>query len=676
MLPIISSILNRLVVTEHLKLTPPIFSEAKDKWVQVTETGRVLGFLGFDIDLPDNEETVSSFLEELASSPACGFQVGVRTWREEAEAATWKQGVEGSALQDALISRRRAFLQEQASISQQNFLIVQVELGQTNEANREEMLQQELVLASMFVMSLAAVYHIPIRPQVYDMLVSKNEGQDVAVQLDPQKEILVPARLTAALQEFSAATKAPYQVALTGVKSQDQLYARCVIRVFYGESCDGTIARNLPILRSCLRRHGLAVQGGSSQDPMTWPRLSRSLSCLPVEALSSYVPAVRLMGQPPSKGGVPLISRSGQLRTFDPFAGNQNANVFLGGQAGAGTTFLAKDILVQHLSSSEDTAAWVIDEYHQYSQLADALEGTVVKIDGETAGVDVLGALSSKEALEDNQVLVIRWLEMLAKPSFSVSEDHKVLWGLVLAKALSSTTALSLSTFVDHLKQEQHPLAQESSLAFEGYLKGELAGYFLHSVVLPDASFTVLDLSSVESLPYSVRPALAQSAAALVHLKWYSQRNTPQKKLLFVDDEGVGDVNLLQCTLRQARKYNGGVVIVGRLYAICNKGHLQEASSLFQYILAMRGNAYSLEGLPFVPASVLKAIEALRVVVNEYAEVMLIEPEGHTAFKFCVDALTAALYDSRPALVGQYRELRQQGMAPLEALTVMAKAKS
>ncbi len=186
MLSVISSILNRLVVTEHLKLTSPVFSEAKDKWVQVTETGRVLGFLGFDIDLPDNEETVSSFLKELASSPACGFQVGVRTWREEAEAATWKQGVEGSALQDALISRRRAFLQEQASISQQNFLIVQVELGQVNEANREEMLQQELVLASMFVMSLAAVYHIPIRPQVYDMLVSKNEGQDVAVQLDPQ----------------------------------------------------------------------------------------------------------------------------------------------------------------------------------------------------------------------------------------------------------------------------------------------------------------------------------------------------------------------------------------------------------------------------------------------------------------------------------------------------------
>lgn len=663
---LLTKLINTLTPSSR-SLSQPEFCNYPGVWFQTDASGKKWGFIGLKLELPEEPERVLQFLPEISCAPIVAFKIGLKSRAIPAQHFVTPSSPEQAESTSifALQRARADWLKQQPLRQRQGFLVLQVDTAafQTepsqaltdmlsriqNFARLKDILATPMVLADHALFDLDSLAVPEVRP--VDVIIH--------TQASP-----TPFALHEALQEFDQDFQGTYLAVLTGATSLltagqafDRIRTHCMIRLLPSPQPLTYVAQRL---QSLLRKRGLFAMPRLWVYPPQWPtpRQASQWQEMHYSALTPLVTAGRrLVGTPLSKegplaAGVPLVSPAGELRTFDPFEGQQGHNTYIAGFAGAGRHTLAKEMLLQHLSQGEDHAAYVVDDGCHYHKMADALKGVVVPVDGKHNGIDLLRAVRSSKDLEDNLDLIRDWLEMLAGPS---SDYMKHLWSIALAEVWSMSSQPCLKDFVLCLSQLDNPQAKEAALAFEPYLStAEYEGYFEHSLTLPDQAFVVLDLCEIHKLPYPSQRIIAQSAQAFVALNW--QQNCGKdlrKKLMLIDYPAyTTSPKLLLNIMRRCRMLNGGVLLLGGLSDVISYRNLAEVVPAIDHWMVLQSppeDALQFEQQYFRTGTLFSKIAMLKTQRGKGAEVLVISNGAVSQFVFNIDRLAQALYSSSPS---------------------------
>lgn len=669
----------------------PLFSGA---WQQEDARGIRWGFLGVKLTLPEDPDTLQRFLTGIAQLPATAIKVGVysraqrgtltRSWAAKHKAV--------GELAGALVKSRQRFLRHEVGLREHHgFLVLQRQLAPDSEtpwAPLEELFGLVDAYARAACSRLSPMG--PADLTYFNLGAVAPEYQSHVSDLPLDLTCESPLALQLALRELDASQfKGSYRAVLT-LATRDPDYhpdycnprvrAHCVVRL---RAEPEELRRANLVLMTALRKRGIL---GSPQPPVAqpmWPtvRMQSRWPAISTLTLNAYLGlATQLPGQSAHRGGVPLFTESGELRAFDPFMGSCGNNTIVAGSAGAGRHFLAKEVLTQHLMAPAGGAAWVVDESGYYTRMADALGGTVTDLKQAHGGLDAMAAVRTKDDLEDTAHLLLSWLAMLTDHGEEEDGVVRCLWEMAIWKCWEMTGRITLATFVATLQYLDHPRARSEAERFAPFLaSGDFGRFFQGALAMPEGDFVVFQLHDYSALPYKDLGRVAQSIQVQVLIYWRRNRcRDMRRKLLVIDDTcPVASQHLLCSLMRRTRMLAGGLLLLGRLDDILAGGRLDEVAKHVNHLLIQRSSPEQVHRFANeygFSESVRYELQKLRSLTDRLADVLLVSHEyGDCArFIFRVDALSYALYNSRPQNAFRYDELRNQGATPLEALNLCA----
>lgn len=372
------------------------------------------------------------------------------------------------------------------------------------------------------------------------------------------------------------------------------------------------------------------------------------------------------------RGGVPLLSRQGNLAAFDPWSnpGSRSAfNFSVIGAAGTGKTVFALDVLTDTLARGGQAA--ILEQGDSYSRHVAALGGTTVTFDPEAPiSVNPFSLVTGEHDLDDLLPALNTFIINLAFGSDNIDPSciSSRYWALAECAASEAVreagSAASLETVIRQLAVRDEREAQMMAQRLSRFTDAEYSRWFDGpSVLRPLEQLTSYDFERV-SLDESLRAVLV--GAVLVHLKTEISRsaNRTCRKLVLVDDaeellRGVPQ-KTMEASTRIARRYNGAYGVIAQVPpAVCHPG-------MFAFHIMTRAHRRVIERL--LQDGFLNEPE--ENLAHSLQAGMFIKDElgGTGIYHLVLDDVSRVALSTLPADAKKVRAAQDEGLSYLEAL--------
>lgn len=278
-----------------------------------------------------------------------------------------------------------------------------------------------------------------------------------------------------------------------------------------------------------------------------------------------------------NRGGVPLLSRDGNLAAFDPWSrpGSRRSHSFsVFGAAGSGKTVFALEVLTDTLARGGHAA--ILEQGGSYSRHVAALGGATMTFDPEAPfSVNPFSRVSDEDDLYELLPALKDFIFNLAFGGGSlepgcVSARYRALAEHAAHEAFREAgSAASLETVIRQLMSRDDDDAQEMARRLARFTDAGYRRWFDGPSELAPlerlTSYQFERLSGNDTLRQAVLGAL------LVHLRaeMYQRKNRTARKLVLVDDaeallRGVPGESMTMA-VRRARPFNGGYGVIAQV---------------------------------------------------------------------------------------------------------------
>ncbi|MHB0929171.1 MAG: TraC family protein [Candidatus Nanopelagicales bacterium] len=390
-------------------------------------------------------------------------------------------------------------------------------------------------------------------------------------------------------------------------------------------------------------------------------------------------------GNSPSLGGPLLISRRGQLATFNLLESSTNYNFIVVAASGSGKSFFTNDIIADFLA--QNGLVRVIDVGRSYWRTCERLGGQNLVFDPRfPVSLNPFTGLATREDLNEMLPILKTMLRQMAWPL--QPEDATPAWEyqaieLALTAAWESKgDKAELADAYNWLLEHGDERAQDLAFQLAPYAVGRHKPWFTGPRgVSFDKPLAVIELEELKADPEMQAVVLTLLIAQITKEIYLSDR--AQRKALIIDEawDLLGNVKtgkFIETAFRRVRKYNGIAGVITQSFedferSAAGKAAIENAEWKFvlhqnpeslEYALANKrvvGDAYLL--------SLLKTVKS----GDGFSEVYVRSGNGQGVYRFVTDRHSYYLYTTNPKDIARLEALTASGLTLSQAIDKLAR---
>lgn len=388
-----------------------------------------------------------------------------------------------------------------------------------------------------------------------------------------------------------------------------------------------------------------------------------------------------------TKGGLMLVSRSGQLATFDLLQTTINYNFVVVAASGSGKSFLTNEIVCDFLSKGG--IARLIDVGRSYARFCEVMGGENVVFSPENpVSLNPFTGIQGQEDLNELMPMLKDLLRLMAYP-LTPEEETPAYQYQLLEKAISEAwhqvgENCDLAAVVEWLrgyKGDNSNRAQDLALQLEPFSHGRYRRWFSGKrTVTFSKPLVVIELEELKQ-DGALQAVVLQLVMFQVTKEMYlSDRRLP--KLLAIDEAwdlmgGMKTGRFIETAFRRMRKYNGIAGVITQSFEDFEKSSAARAAienAAWQFILYQR------------PESVEFAVANKRISTDEmsvdliksvrsgqgFSEVFVRGEQGSGLYRFVTDKHSYYTFTTKPTDINRLADLQRQGMPLEKAIDTLA----
>lgn len=387
------------------------------------------------------------------------------------------------------------------------------------------------------------------------------------------------------------------------------------------------------------------------------------------------------------KGGLLLVSRSGQVATFDLLQTTINYNFVVVAASGSGKSFLTNEIVCDFLSKGG--IARLIDVGRSYARFCEVMGGENIVFSPESPmSMNPFTGILSEMDLNEMMPMLKDLLRLMAYPLTS-EEDTPAFQYQLLEKAVSEAwhthkNKCELSNVVDWLRGyegDNTGRAADLALQLEPFSHGRYRRWFSGPRTLSfNKPLVVIELEELKQ-DSALQAVVLQLVMFQVTKEMYlSDRRIP--KLLAIDEAwdlmgGLKTGRFIETAFRRMRKYNGIAGVITQSFEDFEKSPAARAAienAAWQFILYQR------------PESVEFAVTNKRISADEmtvdliksvrsgvgFSEVFVRGEQGSGLYRFITDKHSYYTFTTKPHDINRINDLLEKGASLEKAIDTLA----
>ena len=447
--------------------------------------------------------------------------------------------------------------------------------------------------------------------------------------------------------------KTQFQVLLFGETAKIHNAEQQLLNIFRA-NCWELAEETLTVLPSFISCLPLSWGEGAYQDQALLQKVKTTLSHEPTNLLP-----IQGEWQGTSSPGMLLTGRRGQIFFWDPFdneAGNYNLCVVR--KSGSGKSVFMQELMTAALG--RQGRIFVLDVGRSFERTPRLLGGTFIEF--STYSPVCINPFSTipiddKEAITDALAMLKPIVSLMAAPLMGTNDLENAL----IEKAIRSSW--------NKKNREQ----------------GSFGRFFCGKANIDlKASLVILELEELKERKDLQAVIIQMVILQITNQVYLGDRKTPTQIILdeawdMLRAKQAGE--FMETAARRLRKYRGGLVIgtqtVDDLYATPGSRAVFDNSdwlallSLKKESIAQLKSSSRLSLEPYME-SLLKTVHTVQ---NEYAEMMIIGPEGYAVGRLWLDLFSSALYTTKASEFTAIKNKEAQGLTLIEAIEELVNEK-
>lgn len=388
-----------------------------------------------------------------------------------------------------------------------------------------------------------------------------------------------------------------------------------------------------------------------------------------------------------TKGGMLLVSRSGQVATFDLLQTTINYNFVVVAASGSGKSFLTNEIVCDFLSKGG--IARIIDVGRSYARFCEIMGGqNLVFSPDSPVSLNPFTGIQNEENLNEMMPMLKDLLRLMAYPLTPEAETPAYQYQL-LEKAITeawkeSGAKCDLSLVVDWLRNFQGDAsnrAQDLAMQLEPFSHGRYKRWFTGPRTVEFAkALVVIELEELKQ-DGALQAVVLQLVMFQVTKEMYlSDRKIP--KLLAIDEAwdlmgGLSTGRFIETAFRRMRKYNGIAGVITQSFEDFEKSSAARAAienAAWQFILYQRPESIEFAVTNKRISTDEMSVDLIRSVRSGtgFSEVFVRGEQGSGLYRFVTDKHSYYTFTTKPNDINRLNELVRGGKTLEDAIDTLA----
>lgn len=391
-------------------------------------------------------------------------------------------------------------------------------------------------------------------------------------------------------------------------------------------------------------------------------------------------------GTGPDKGGLLLVSRTGQVATFDLLQTTINYNFVVVAASGSGKSFLTNEIVCDFLSKGG--IARLIDVGRSYYRFCQVMGGeNLVFSPDSPISLNPFTGIKTQEDLNELMPMLKDLLRLMAYPITPEDKTPSFHYQL-LEKAISEAwlqhgTACELEQVVHWLREREDQRAQDLAIQLEPFSHGRYKRWFTGPrTVQFGKPLVVIELEELKQDSALQAVVLQLMMFQTTKEMYLSDRRIP--KLLAIDEAwdlmgGLSTGKFIETAFRRMRKYNGIAGVITQSFEDFEKSAAARAAienAAWQFILYQRPESVEFAVANKRIASDENTVDLIRSVRSGmgFSEVFVRGEVGSGLYRFVTDKHSYYTFTTKATDIGQLTTLQEGGMSLPDAIDKLAMA--
>lgn len=388
-----------------------------------------------------------------------------------------------------------------------------------------------------------------------------------------------------------------------------------------------------------------------------------------------------------TKGGLLLVSRSGQVATFDLLQTTINYNFVVVATSGSGKSFLTNEIVCDFLSKGG--IARIVDVGRSYARFCEVMKGENIVFSPENPmSLNPFTGINTEDDLHEMMPMLKDLLRLMAYPLTPEDQTPAYQYQLI-EKAVSEAwykhgADCELRHVVEWLagyQGEEGSRSRDLALQLEPFSHGRYKRWFAgRRTVQFSKALVVIELEELKQ-DSALQAVVLQLMMFQVTKEMYlSDRRIP--KLLAIDEAwdlmgGLSTGRFIETAFRRMRKYNGIAGVITQSFEDFEKSPAARAAienAAWQFVLYQR------------PESVEFAVDNKRISADPhtvsliksvrsgtgFSEVFIRGEQGSGLYRFVTDKHSYYTFTTKPTDINRLNDLVDQGATLEEAIDQLA----
>lgn len=414
--------------------------------------------------------------------------------------------------------------------------------------------------------------------------------------------------------------------------------------------------------------------------------LNRSITMNSLNAASLVMAQGDWAGNDPRKGGPLMVSRRGQLATFNLLESSTNYNFVIVAASGSGKSFFANEILSDFLA--RDGLVRIIDVGGSYSRICKLMGGEELVFDPlHPVSLNPFTNVRTREDLAEMMPMFKAMLRQMAYPLQAEQDtpawEYQALEAAIEAVWERYQDKGELRYVYEWLQNAEDRRAHDLAFQLAPYAVGRYSAWFAGEREL---SFTnpmiVIELEALKNDPEMQAVILTLCINQITKEMYLSDRSIP--KLLAIDEawDLLGNVKtgkFIETAFRRARKYGGIAGVITQSFEDFEKSPAARAAienAAWQFVLFQRP-----ESLAFAEANKRIISDDYRMALLKtvqsgpgFSEVFVRSEQGEGVYRFVVDRHSYWTFTTNPKDTPKLDALVRNGVPLKEAIDQLARA--
>lgn len=386
------------------------------------------------------------------------------------------------------------------------------------------------------------------------------------------------------------------------------------------------------------------------------------------------------------KGGLLLVSRSGQVASFDLLQTTINYNFVVVAASGSGKSFLTNEIVCDFLSKGG--IARLIDVGRSYYRFCEVMGGeNLVFSPDSPISLNPFTDIKTQEALNELMPMLKDLLRLMAYPLTPEDRTPAFQYQL-LEKAISEAwhekgVSCELEHVVGWLASQEDSRARDLAIQLEPYSHGRYKRWFSGPrTVKFNKPLVVIELEELKQDSALQAVVLQLMMFQTTKEMYLSDRRIP--KLLAIDEAwdlmgGLSTGKFIETAFRRMRKYNGIAGVITQSFEDFEKSPAARAAienAAWQFILYQRPESVEFAVANKRIASDDATVALIRTVRSGagFSEVFVRGEQGSGLYRFVTDKHSYYTFTTKATDIGALTTLQEQGLTLEEAIDKMAMA--